>query len=101
MTSRTVFPQSVEAASAAGSGFSFNSIHEVNERCLELLVYAARAEHIPSFSVLFPIRDLFLKMTPELRKRASAHAFLLTDFEFRNADWWTAVRQFPEKQFRG
>ncbi len=40
-------------------------------------------------------------MTPELRKRAAAHAFLLLDFEFRNVDWWTAVRQFPEKQFRG
>ena len=101
MTARTEIPQSVEAASVAGSGFSFGSIHEVNERCLELLVYAARSERIPPFSLVFPNRDLLLQMTPELRKRAAARAFLLVDFEFRNIDWWTAVRQFPEKQFRG
>lgn len=101
MTARTEIPQSVGAASAAGSGFSLNSIHEVNERCLELLVFAARSEPIPPFSLVFPIRDVLLGMTPELRKRAAARPFLLVDFEFRNVDWWTAVRRFPEKQFRG
>lgn len=40
-------------------------------------------------------------MTPELRKRAAARAFLLVDFEFGNVEWWTAVRQFPDQQFRG
>jgi hypothetical protein len=101
MTARTEFPQSVEAASAAGSGLSFGSIHEVNERCLELLVYAARSERIAPFSLVFPLRELFLQMTPELRKCAAARAFLLVDFEFGNVDWWTAVRQFPDKPFRG
>ncbi|MGH7108478.1 MAG: hypothetical protein ACREFT_18445 [Acetobacteraceae bacterium] len=101
MTGRTEIPQSVGAASVPGGGFSLTSIHEVNERCLELLVYAARSERIAPFSLLFPIRDLFLEMTPELRKRAAARAFLFLDFEFRNVEWWTAVRQFPEKQFRG
>jgi hypothetical protein len=101
MTGRTETPQSVAAASAAGGGFSLSSIHDVNERCLELLAYAARADRIPSFSLVFQNRELLLEMTPELRKRAAEHAFLLLDFEFRNVDWWTAVRQFPEKQFRG
>jgi len=101
MTARTEIPQSVGAASAAGGGFSLNSVHEVNERCLELLVHAARTGPVPPFSLVFPIRDLLLQMTPELRKRAAARAFLLVDFEFRNVEWWTAVRQFPEKQFRG
>jgi len=101
MTGRTEIPQSVGAASAAGSGFSLTSVHEVNERCLELLVHAARIGTVPPFSLAYPIRDLLLQMTPELRKRAAAHAFLLADFELRNVDWWTAVRQFPEKQFRG
>jgi hypothetical protein len=73
----------------------------VNERCLELLVYAARSEPTPPCSLVFPNRDLLLQMTPELRKRAAARAFLLLDFEFGNVEWWTAVRQFPEKQFRG
>jgi hypothetical protein len=40
-------------------------------------------------------------MTPERRNYAAARAFLLVDFEFGNIDWWTAVRQYPEKQFRG
>ena len=101
MTGRTETPQSVGAASAAGGGFSLSSIHEVNERCLELLVHTAHTGPVPPFSLIFPIRDLLLEMTPELRKRAAARAFLLVDFEFRNVDWWTAVRQFPEKQFRG
>lgn len=101
MTGRTEIPQSVGAASAAGSGFSLSSIHEVNERCLELLVHAARTGPVPPFSLVFPIRELLLQMTPELRKRVAAHAFLLVDFEFRNVDWWTAVRKYPEKQFRG
>lgn len=101
MTSRTEIPRSVVAASGAGSGFSFASIHEVNERCLELLVYAARSERIAPFSLVFPIRELLLQMTPERRKYAAARAFLLVDFEFGNVDWWTAVRQYPEKQFRG
>lgn len=101
MTGRTEIPQSVGAASAAGSGFSLSSIHEVNERCLELLVHAARIGPVPPFSLVFPIRDLLLQMTPDLRKRAAARAFLLVDFEFRNVEWWTAVRQFPQKQFRG
>ena len=81
--------------------FPSSSIHEVNERCLELLVHAARCEPIRPVSLVFPIRELLLQMTPELRKRAAARAFLLVDFEFGNVDWWKAVRQFPEKQFRG
>jgi len=101
MTSRTEIPQSVEATPAAGSGFSFGSIHEVNERYLELLVYAARAERIAPFSLVFPIRELILQMTPGQRKHAAARPFLLLDFEFGNVDWWTAVHQFPDKQFRG
>lgn len=101
MTGRTEIPQSVGAASAAGGGFSLSSIHDVNERCLELLVHAAHTGPVAPFSLIFPIRDLLLQMTPELRKRAAARAFLFVDFEFRNVDWWTAVRQFPEKQFRG
>jgi hypothetical protein len=101
MTSRTETPQSVEAACTAGTAFSLTSIHEVNERCLELLAHAARSELIPPFSLVYPLRDSFLEMTPELRKRAAARAFLLVDFEFANIPWWTAVRQFPEKQFRG
>ena len=101
MAARTEIPESLEAASVAGNGFSFDSIHEINERCLELLMYAARAERIAPFSLLFPIRQEFLQMTPALRQRAAARAFLLLDFEFANLEWWTAVRQFPDKQFRG
>lgn len=101
MTARTEIPQSVEAAMAAGSGLSLTSIHEVNERCLELLVHAARREPLPPFRLAFSMRELLLEMTPELRKRAAARAFLLVDFEFGNVEWWTAVHQFPDKQFRG
>jgi hypothetical protein len=101
MTGQREILQSVGAASAAGGGFPLASLHEVNERCLELLVRAARADPIHPFSLVLPNRDLLLQMTPELRKRAAARAFLLLDFEFRNLEWWTAVCRFPEKQFRG
>src|SRR6185312_2672362 len=101
MTDRTENPQSVGAAAAAGSGFSLIAIQELNGRCLELLTYAARSERIAPFSLVFSIRDLLLQMTPELRKRVAGHAFLLLDFEFGNIEWWTAVHQFAQKQFRG
>ena len=61
MTARTEIPQSVGAASAAGSGFSLTSIHEVNERCLELLAHAARPDRIPPFSLVFPLGIYFLR----------------------------------------
>lgn len=101
MTARTEIPQSVGAASAAGGGFSLSSIHEINERCLELLVHTAHTGPVAPFNLVFSMRDLLLTMTPELRKRAAARAFLLVDFEFRNVEWWTAVGKFPEKHFRG
>jgi hypothetical protein len=101
MTARTELPQSVEAASAAASIISLTSIHEVNERCLELLVHAARGEPLAPFRLVYPIREQLLQMTPELRKRAAARAFLLVDFELGNVEWWTAVRHFPDKPFRG
>jgi hypothetical protein len=101
VTSRTEIPQSVGAAAAAGGGFFLTAVHQVNERCLDLLVHAARSEPIAPFTLVSPIRDLLLEMSPELRKYAAARAFLLVDFEFRNVDWWRAVRKFPEKQFRG
>ena len=101
MTGQREISQSVGAASAAGGSFPLASLHEVNERCLELLVRAARADPIPPFSLVYPNRDLLLQLTPDLHKRAAARAFLLLDFEFRNVEWWTAVCKYPEKQFRG
>jgi hypothetical protein len=101
MTARTEIPQSGEVARTAGGGFSPTSIHEINERCLELLAYAARLEPVAPFSLVFPVRDLLLQLTPELRMRAAARAFLLVNFEFGNVQWWTAIHKFPEKPFRG
>lgn len=101
MATRTEIPQPVEAATAPERACALTSIHEVNERCLELLVHAARSEPIAPSSLIAPIRDLLLATTPETRKRSAARAFLLVELEFGNPQWWTAVRKFPDKQFRG
>jgi len=73
---------------------------EVNERCLEMLVNAARHEQTKSFALVAELRELLKSLTPEARRRAARRAFLLVDMEFANADWWHTVCTRPSQQIR-
>jgi len=61
---------------------------EVNERCLELLVHAARRESKGSFRLVGELRELLKTADPGVRRRAACRSFLLVDMEFGNSDWW-------------
>jgi hypothetical protein len=73
---------------------------EVNERCIELLVHAARASDEHSRQHLAPIRELLLNLAPAAQRLAAHHRLLLVDIEFTNIEWWYAVKRQPYRSFR-
>jgi hypothetical protein len=66
--------------------------YEVNERCIEMLVNAARHDLGRNFALVAELREPLLRLDPRMRQRAAAQAFLLVDLEFSNVDWWRAAR---------
>lgn len=104
-------PPSPEAPipAAAGSGMlrssetepSLQGFFEVNARCIEMLVSAARRESKQSFTLVAELRAPLIRLDPRMRERAAAHAFLLIDVEFGNADWWQAARAHSSQPLRG
>src|ERR1700719_2914553 len=51
-------------------------LYEINERCLELLVRAARTDR-PPFPLVCYLRELLCSATPETRARAARRPLLL------------------------
>jgi hypothetical protein len=76
-------------------------LHEINQRCIELFVHAARNRGTPAFEFISPLRDLLLVMTGEAQRRAAERTFVLIDFQFRNVEWWRAVRERPNRPRQG
>jgi urease accessory protein UreF len=74
---------------------------EVNGRCIEMLVHAARHDSKQPFALVAELRAQLIRLDPRMRQRAAAHAFLLVDFEFSNADWWHAARAHSSRALRG
>ncbi len=72
-------------------------VYEINERCVELLVQAARSERLETFFLVKPLREVLREMTPETRARAARRAFLLVDLEFADADWWRRAKNYPTR----
>ena len=72
-------------------------VYEINERCVELLVHAARSERLETFFLVKPLREVLREMTPETRARAARRAFLLVDLEFADADWWRRAKNYPTR----
>jgi hypothetical protein len=75
-------------------------VFEVNERCLELLVYAARQEPKGSFTLVAELRELLKTADPAIRRRAACRSFLLVDMEFGNSDWWRGAGSQLSEQAR-
>jgi hypothetical protein len=68
------------------------SLHEANERCIELLVHAARTDAGETFPLVSHLRSLLRGLTPETRARAAQTALLLVDMQLSNAEWWTYLQ---------
>jgi hypothetical protein len=87
---------SQEPLKVPSAAFPFAALHEVNERCIELLVNEARAEKRPPIPLVIPLRELFRNTGAEARRRAGQRGLLLIDMEFQDAESWRAVRTQPE-----
>ena len=74
---------------------SLAPLKEVNDRCIEMLVVAARKEQAGSLILVSHLKDVLLRTTPEIRARAAERPILLTDMQFTNAAWWRAAREHP------
>lgn len=98
--SRTDTQESNAPASAGAQSFPHATVQELNERCLDLLVHQARTDSNPPFQLASSLRELLHRTTPETRRRAAERTILLLDLEFQSAEWWEAVRRYPDKQFR-
>jgi hypothetical protein len=72
-------------------------LRELNERCIELLVQAARTERPEAFPIVIQLRGTLQGLSPEMRARAACKTFLLLDLEFANAPWWQMVRSNPTR----
>jgi hypothetical protein len=104
-------PQPSSAASAqsaprptyhprSSSGPPLNGLTEVNERCIELLVSAARHEETQSFAVVSELRELLRGADRLMRERAARVSFLLVDLEFANPNFWHVACSHPGQQLK-
>jgi hypothetical protein len=69
-------------------------LYEINERCLELLIRAARTDR-PTFPLVCYLRELLCSVTPETCARAVQRPFLLIDMQLANGDLWRAAKDRP------
>lgn len=76
-------------------------LHEVNERCLELIALVAKLdpEDAP-FALVGPLRSLLRGTRQNLRRRAARQSFALVDMEFRDLEWWQAVKSRPSRAWK-
>jgi hypothetical protein len=72
-------------------------VHDVNERCMEMLAQIARGDRPDSVTLVLQLKDLLTALTPESRARAARRPLLLTDLQFSDAPWWRLARDHPAR----
>ena len=72
-------------------------LQDVNARCIEMLVNAARADRPDMPSLVSQLRDLLRSTTPNMRARAARRAVLLVDMQFANPQWWQMLKYHPTR----
>ena len=77
--------------------FPFAALTEVNERCIELLVNAARSDARPPFSFVTSLREILRSSSPAIRRKAASRCYLLIDMELADPEWWRTVLQRPDR----
>jgi hypothetical protein len=76
---------------------SLSPLHDVNRRCIEMLVQAARSDRPGALPLAQILRDELCATTPDIRAHAAQHAPLLVDMQFANADWWRTAKDYPTR----
>jgi hypothetical protein len=73
------------------------SLQETNERCIEMLVHAARAQAKDTFPLVSHLRSLLRGLAPDVRARAARTSLLLVDVQLSNAAFWTHLQAHPAR----
>src|SRR5882762_1506132 len=115
---KTPKPVSGPKSRAPDTGFEWNSAHtaasvlneldaarsrilqplqHANERCIEMLVQAARGDRKDTFPLVAQLREVLSQLTPEIRARAARKPYLLVDIQFGNDAWWQALKVSPTR----
>jgi hypothetical protein len=76
------------------------AFYEVNEKCVEMLVHAARNDPRGFFAFVSEIRHLLIASDPTVRRRIAHRAYLLVDMEFGDVEWWLAARALGSRPLR-
>jgi hypothetical protein len=96
----TKLPEDAPAVSgemSAARAQLLHSLQEANERCIQMLVHAARTEARDTFPLVNHLRPLLRELTPDVRTRAARTALLLVDMQLSNAEWWTHLLARPNR----
>ena len=72
-------------------------LQHANERCIEMLVQAARDNDKRALPLVTQLREVLTCLTPESRARAAGKPFLLVDFQFGNDAWWQELKSRPAR----
>jgi hypothetical protein len=69
-------------------------LYEINERCVELLVSAARTD-CPTLPLVCYLRELLCSAMPDTLARAAHRPLLLIDMQLTNGELWRAATDRP------
>ena len=72
-------------------------LYEINERCLELLVSAARTD-CPTLPLVCYLRELLCSAMPDTLARAAHRPLLLIDMQLTNGELWRAATDRPVRR---
>jgi hypothetical protein len=75
-------------------------LYEVNLRCIEMLVNAARTEQEGSFALVTELREVLKSLDPAMRERSARCTLCLVDMELGNSNWWHMARRRPSQPIR-
>jgi len=76
------------SAPSLADEFFFLPFHEVNQRCIQLLVEAAKVQRQAAGGLVSDLHELLQTISPIERTRAAQRAFLLVDLQFADIRWW-------------
>jgi hypothetical protein len=71
-------------------------LHDVNQRCIELLVKAACTDG-SDLPLVRQFGSILRRLTADAQERAALKAFLLVDMEFANSSWWQLIKNQPAR----
>lgn len=71
---------------------SLDLVHQLNERCIELVCDVAAAETPAStLPIVIENRELWVRLGTDARHAIAQMPFIIVEAHFRNAAWWRRV----------